>query len=126
MNRRHAYSVFLAALAGAVLAGYEIGTTTSAFADSLTAIGTRAGHLTINRLPNLGGALTAFISIDGVSSARIGWGQSYHGSLAPGDHFISIMVYPNHMILAPAEKRVSVQSGQSYMLTLKWNEIAWF
>lgn len=80
-----------------------------------------SGHLTINRLPNLGGVLTAFVTIDGLSAARIGWGQSYRGLLAPGDHFISIMVYPKHMILAPAEKRISVQSGQRYLLTLKWS-----
>ena len=79
------------------------------------------GHLTINRLPNLGGVLTAVVTIDGESAARIRWGQSYYGSLAPGDHFISIMVYPNHMILAPAEKRINVQSGQRYILTLRWN-----
>ena len=79
-----------------------------------------AGHITINRFPGLGGGITAFVSIDGVSAGRIRWGQSYRNSLAPGDHFISIMVYPNHMILAPAEKRFRVESGQSYLLTLKW------
>ncbi len=80
-----------------------------------------AGYLTINRFPALGGGITAFISIDGVSAGRMRWGQAYHASLAPGDHFISIMVYPNHMIPAPAQKRLNVQSGQSYMLTLKWS-----
>jgi hypothetical protein len=52
--------------------------------------------------------------------ARIGWGQSYSGSLAPGDHLLSIAWYPNLMFPGPSEKRLSIQSGQSYMLTLKW------
>ena len=102
----------------AVLAGSE---TTGAFAASVTAIpDAEAGRVTINRLPNLGGGVTAFVTIDGVSAGRIRYGQSYHSSLAPGDHSISIMVYPNHMILFPAEKRFKVQGGQSYMFTLQW------
>ena len=55
------------------------------------------------------------------SAGRIRWGQSYPSSVAPGDHFISIMVYLNHRVLTPAEKRVSVQRGQSYMFTSRWN-----
>ena len=92
-----------------------------AFAASALAIEPfAAGYLTINRFPGLGGGITAFVSIDGASAGRIRWGQSYHNSLAPGDHFISIQVYPNHMVLAPAEKRFTVQSGQNYLLTLRW------
>jgi hypothetical protein len=79
------------------------------------------GHLTINRLPNLGGNIGAFVIIDNVPMSRIGWGQSYQSSLAPGDHLISITVYPNHLFQGPAEKRLSVQSGQRYMFTLRWN-----
>jgi hypothetical protein len=78
------------------------------------------GYLTINRLPTVGGGVGAFISIDGLFVARIGWGQSYRGPIAPGDHLISITRHPYNMNPAPAEKRIRVESGQSYMLTLKW------
>ena len=95
----------------------------SVFAFDVSAMAVRdseAGHLTINRFPGLGGGITAFVSIDGASAGRIRLGESYHNSLAPGDHVLSVMVYPNHMILAPAEKRFHVHAGQSYMFTLRW------
>lgn len=78
------------------------------------------GYLTINRFPGLGGGITAFVTIDGASAGRIRWGQSYRDCLTPGEHFISIMVYPNHMILAPAEKRFHVRAGKHYQFTLRW------
>ena len=115
MNKRHFCFLLLAGLACVFLA------TSVAVASEIPLREAAVGHLTINRLPNLGGGVTAFVSIDGVSAGRMRFGQSYHGLLVPGDHFISIMVYPNHMILSPAEKRFSVQGGQSYMFTLKWN-----
>ena len=118
VKKRHTLCRLLIALTFAVLAGSE---TTGASAASANSIyDAEAGRVTINRLPNLGGGITAFVTIDGVSAGRIRYGQSYHSSLVPGDHFISIMVYPNHMILSPAEKRFKVQGGQSYMFTLKW------
>lgn len=93
----------------------------SSFAASVNSVHeSGVGHLTINRLPNLGGGIGAFISIDGVSVARIGWGESYHGSLAPGDHVISITVQPNFLFRAPAEKRLNVRAGENYIFTLRW------
>ena len=77
-------------------------------------------YLTINRLPTVGGGVGAFISIDGVFIARIGWGESYHGAILPGDHLISVTRHPYYMIRTPAERRIHVESGQSYILTLKW------
>jgi hypothetical protein len=82
--------------------------------------GAAPGYLTINRLPTVGGGVGAFISIDGVFIARIGWGQSYRGAIAPGEHLISITRHPYYMIRTPAEKRLRVETGQSYVLTLKW------
>ncbi len=78
------------------------------------------GYLTINRLPTVGGGVGAFISIDGVFVARIGWGESYHGAISPGDHLISVTRHPYYMIRTPAERRIHVESRQSYVLTLKW------
>ena len=78
------------------------------------------GHLIINRLPNLGGGIGAFISIDGATVGRIGWGQSYSQGLPAGAHFVSITVEPNFLFRGPAEQRLTVESGRNYLLTLKW------
>jgi len=78
------------------------------------------GYLTINRLPNVGGGVGVFISIDGVFIARIGWGESYHGAILSGDHLISITWHPYFMVRTPTEQRIHVESGRSYVLTLKW------
>ena len=77
-------------------------------------------YLTINRLPNVGGGVGVFISIDGVLIARIGWGESYHGGIPSGDHLISITWHPYFMVRTPTEQRIHFESGQSYVLTLKW------
>ena len=115
MKKRHTCCLFLAGLACVAL------TLSALVASADAANDAEMGQLTINRLPSLGGNIGAFILIDGVSVSRIGWGQSYQSLLAPGEHLISITVYPNHLFQGPAEKRVSVQSGQRYMLTLQWN-----
>jgi hypothetical protein len=120
MDRRRV-CLFLVALACAILAGCETpsaGLASVASADGVS--GTGAAYLTVNRLPNVGGGTGSFLSIDGVLVARIGWGQSYHGVLAPGDHLISVMTHPYYMFRGPAEKRLHVQNGQSYILTLRW------
>ena len=121
MNRRQTCSAFLATLVFVILVGVNPGAARPASAASVTAShDTSAGYLTIKRLPNVGGGITAYISIDGMSLARLGWGQSYNGSLPPGDHLLSITWYPNFLFPGPSKQRLSIESGQSYKLTLKW------
>jgi hypothetical protein len=99
----------------AALACFWCGSACAASSNDVT-----PGYLTINRLPTVGGGVGAFISIDGVFVARIGWGESYHGAILPGDHLLSVTRHPYYMIRTPAERRIHVESGHSYVLTLKW------
>ena len=118
--------LLIVALACATLSGCETtGTEASSTASASTAFmsassSKNAGHLIIQRLPDLGTAEVLNISIDGKQVATLPRGQTYSGSLSPGQHVVSVLAIPNALHLLPTQKRLSVQAGQTYDFTAMW------
>ena len=81
---------------------------------------TNTGRLIIRRVANLGTAEMLNVSIDGKQVATIPRGQTYNGSLSPGQHVVSVLAIPNQLNLRPTKKTLSVQAGQTYSFTAMW------
>ena len=79
-----------------------------------------AGRLIIQRVADLGTAEVLNISIDGKQVATLPRGQTYSGSLSPGQHVVSVLAIPNALHPLPTQKRLSVQAGQTYNFTAMW------
>ena len=86
-------------------------------AASTVAPSKNAGQLIIWRAANLGTRLTLNISIDGAQVASLVRGQSYKGSLSPGEHVISLTVAPRSSRFGTTTKHLTVHPGQSYGFT---------
>jgi hypothetical protein len=113
----------IAALGFTTFAGCE--TTGTGASSSTTAASTVAnansGRLVIKRVANIGTGLVLNVSIDGKHVASVGSGQTYKGSLPAGPHVVSVILEPNGMNLAPTQKRITVQKGQTYTFTATWD-----
>lgn len=68
----------------------------------------------------MGSGLFLEVSIDGARVGVLSMGQTYRGSLAPGQHVVSVLLQPNQLNLAPTKKTLTVVKGQTYMLTAMW------
>jgi hypothetical protein len=68
----------------------------------------------------MGTGLVLNVSIDGKQVAAVPRGQTYSGSISPGQHVISVLLVPNQLNLPPTQKRLSVQAGQTYNFTAMW------
>ena len=68
----------------------------------------------------MGTGLFLNVSIDGKHVATVGTGRSYTGSMSPGPHVVSVMVEPNELNLTPTQKKITVQTGQTYTFTASW------
>src|SRR2546429_9739693 len=79
-----------------------------------------AGRLIIQRVADLGTVEVLNISIDGKQVATLPRGQTYSGSLSPGQHVVSVLAIPNALHLLPTQKRLSVQAGQTFNFTSMW------
>ena len=79
-----------------------------------------AAHVTIRRAANFGDRYVLNVSIDGASSVPLTMGRSYNGTLAPGQHVISLNVTPNQGSRSSTTKSITVQAGQTYSLTAMW------
>ena len=118
--------LLIVALACATLSGCETSSpgassTASASTASMPASSSKnAGRLIIQRVANLGTAEVLNISIDGKQVAAVPRGQTYNGSLSPGQHVVSVLAIPNALHLLPTQKRLSVQAGQTYSFTAMW------
>jgi hypothetical protein len=118
--------LLIVALACATLSGCETSSTgasstASASTASMPASSSKnAGRLIIQRVADLGTAEILNISIDGKQVAAIPRGQTYSGSLSPGQHVVSVLAIPNALHLRPTQKRLSVQAGQTYSFTAMW------
>jgi len=84
---------------------------------SMAAPSKNAGRLTIRRAANFGDNFVLNVSIDGASVASLVRGRSYHGTLSPGQHVISLNVAPSP---GSTTKRLTVQVGQTYSFTAMW------
>jgi len=74
-------------------------------------------RLVIRRMPNLGVNVIVQLWIDGQQTATLGYGHTYHGSLAPGRHVLAVRATPRSRSPIPWEMPLNVQSGQTYIFT---------
>ena len=74
-------------------------------------------RLVIRRMPNLGFNVIVRLWIDGQSVTALGYGHTYHGSLAPGRHVLAVLATPRSRSPIPWEMPLNVQSGQTYIFT---------
>jgi len=79
-----------------------------------------SGRLVIGRMATLGTWLNLNVSIDGKQVGTLSRGQAYNGSLSAGPHVVSVIPEPNARDLAPAQKHITVQKGQTYTFTAAW------
>ena len=110
-----------AALSGCETSGTGALSTASASTASMPASSSKnAGRLIIQRAANMGTGLVLNVSIDGKQVAALPRGQTYSGSISPGQHVVSVLLVPNQLNLLPTQKRLSVQAGQTYNFTAMW------
>jgi hypothetical protein len=68
----------------------------------------------------MGTGLFLDIKVDGAKVGALSMGETYRGSLSPGQHVISVILRPNEMNLPPTKKTLTVVKGQTYRLTAAW------
>lgn len=114
--------LLIAALACASFSGCETsGTAAPGSAASVAAPTSQgAAQLVIRRAPNMGTGLFLDIKIDGVRVGALSMGQTYRGTLSPGQHVVSVILRPNQLSLPPTKKSLTVVKGQTYTLTAVW------
>ena len=117
----HIRGLLIVALACFTFSGCQTNNTgASGSTASMAAPSKNAGRLIIQRVADLGTAEVLNISIDGKQVATLPRGQTYSGSLLPGQHVVSVLAIPNALHLLPTQKRLSVQAGQTYDFTAMW------
>ena len=111
-----------AALACAGLSGCETsGTAAPGATASVTApAGQNSAQLIIRRAPNMGSGVFLDVKIDGTRVGALATGETYRGTLSPGQHAISVLLRPNGLNLPPTKKTLTVAKGQTYDLTAMW------
>ena len=114
--------LLIAALACVGLSGCETGSTAATGATAATSAPAdqNAAQLIIRRSPNMGAGLFLDVSIDGARVGALSIGESYRGTLSPGQHVISVLLRPNQLNLPPTKKTLTVVKGQTYALTAMW------
>jgi len=76
-------------------------------------------HLTVKRGPKFGRLQQLAVMVDGARVASVTEGQTYNGTLTPGQHVISVSPSGPHRGTLP-EKTITAQAGQTYTLTAVW------
>jgi hypothetical protein len=100
----------LVALACFTFSGCE---TTNTGASSSTA------RLTIQRGPKFGDRAVLAVMVDGARVASVVTGQSYNGTLTPGQHVISVSASGPSRGASP-KKTIMAAAGQTYSFTATW------
>jgi hypothetical protein len=118
----HCYVLLTAALACAGFSGCETsGTGAPGATASVTApAGQNAAQLIIRRAPNMGTGLFLDVKIDGARVGALAMGETYRGTLSPGQHAISVILRPNALNLPPTKKTFTAVKGQTYTFTAMW------
>src|SRR5262245_39588274 len=80
----------------------------------------QGGRLMVKRAANFGERISLSLSVDGKEVARLVEGRNYDGYLAPGPHTLSATVVPNLVYSPVWQKKINVQSGQTYSFTAIW------
>ncbi len=117
------YAFLIVALGFTIFVGCETtgGGASSSTSSASTMASADSGRLVIKRVANIGTALVLNVSIDGKFVASVGEGRTYKGSMSAGPHIVSVILEPNAMNLAPTQKRITVQKGQTYTFTATWD-----
>ena len=68
----------------------------------------------------MGNGLFLDVKIDGANVGTLSLGQTYRGTLSPGQHVISVLLRPNQLSLAPTKKTLTAVKGQTYDFTAMW------
>ena len=108
----------IVALACANFSGCQTSNTASSGSAATAAANQDGGALIIYRAANLGQGL--LVSIDGVTKSPVREGETYNGMLAPGQHVVSVILYPNRLNLPPTVKTLTVEKGKTYRFTAIW------
>ena len=118
----HSCVLLIAALACAGLSGCETSSTAAPGATASVAAptGQGAAQLIIRRDPNMGTGLFLDVKIDGAKVGALSVGQTYRGTLSPGQHLVSVILRPNQLNLPPTKKTLTVVKGQTYTLQAMW------
>jgi len=117
----HSCVLLIAALACAGLSGCETsGTAAPGTTASVAAQAGQGAQLVIQRAANMGSGLFLDVKVDGVRVGSVGEGQTYRGSLSPGQHTVSVQLRPNELNLPWTKKTLTVVKGQTYTLTAMW------
>src|SRR6266581_4574628 len=101
----HCYALLIAALVCVGLSGCQTSSTAAPGATASVAApaGQNAAQLIIRRSPNMENGLFLDVKIDGANVATLSLGQTYRGSLSPGQHVISVILRPNQLNLSPTK-----------------------
>jgi len=73
-------------------------------------------RLIIRRNPNLGFNVIVRLWIDGQPAGSIGYGHTFDGFLAPGQHVLAVLASPRPRSPIPWELPLDARSGQTYGL----------
>jgi hypothetical protein len=125
--KKYAYlssSFFIVTFALTILLGYQtssIASPTSA-ASTSTSANADSGRLVIRRVANLGNLSVLDVKIDGKRVASVAHGQTYDAALPAGPHVITVALGADNRSAAPAEKRITIQKGQTYIFTATYKQ----
>src|SRR5262245_25521101 len=103
-------SLFIVALAYFTFSGCQ--TTTTGPSGSVA-------HLTVQRGPKFGAKQALAVMVDGARVGSVIEGQTYNGTLTPGQHVISVSASGPERGGSPS-KTIMAQAGQTYTLTASW------
>jgi hypothetical protein len=76
-------------------------------------------HLAIKRGPKFGDQAVLAVLVDGARVASVVQGQSYNGTLSPGQHVISVSASGPQRSASPTKTVIAV-AGQTYSFTATW------
>jgi hypothetical protein len=77
-------------------------------------------RLTVQRGPKFGDRAVLAVMVDGARVASVVTGQSYNGTLSPGQHVISVSASGPQRSASP-KKTVMAEAGQTYSFTATWH-----
>ena len=76
-------------------------------------------HLTVQRGPKFGAKQVLAVTVDGARVASVTEGQTYNGTLSPGQHVISVSPSgPYRGTLS--KKTIMAEPGHTYSFTATW------
>lgn len=76
-------------------------------------------HLLVKRGPKFGAKQVLAVMVDGARVGSIAEGQTYNGTLSPGQHVISVSPSGPHRGNLPT-KTITAEAGQTYIFTAAW------